>query len=91
MKCIQSIDKKKRSVFAAGSLLASTLIVCFIISCGFKKDAVNAKPNIIVILIDDAGYADFGFMGSKDLETPEIDKDSGTNYQNSSIEPKLQV
>ncbi|QNM84307.1 sulfatase-like hydrolase/transferase [Polaribacter pectinis] len=32
------------------------------------------KPNIIVILIDDAGYVDFGFMGSKDLETPEIDK-----------------
>ncbi|MBU3011328.1 sulfatase [Polaribacter vadi] len=32
------------------------------------------KPNVIVILIDDAGYADFGFMGSKDLETPNIDK-----------------
>jgi len=34
----------------------------------------NKKPNIIVILLDDAGYADFGFMGSKDLETPQIDK-----------------
>ncbi|WP_299551532.1 sulfatase-like hydrolase/transferase [Seonamhaeicola sp.] len=32
------------------------------------------RPNIIVILIDDAGYADFGFMGCKDLETPNIDK-----------------
>lgn len=32
------------------------------------------KPNIIIILIDDAGYADFGFMGCKDLETPNIDK-----------------
>jgi arylsulfatase A-like enzyme len=31
------------------------------------------KPNIIIILIDDAGYVDFGFMGSKDLETPHID------------------
>lgn len=74
MKCIQSIDKKKRSIIAAGSLLAFTLIVCFIISCGFKKDTPNAKPNIIVILIDDAGYADFGFMGSKDLQTPNLDK-----------------
>ena len=34
----------------------------------------NEKPNIIIILIDDAGYADFGFMGCKDLETPNIDK-----------------
>ena len=34
----------------------------------------NTKPNIIVIIVDDAGYIDFGFMGSKDLDTPEIDK-----------------
>lgn len=34
----------------------------------------SKQPNIIVILIDDAGYADFGFMGSEDLETPNIDK-----------------
>ena len=33
-----------------------------------------SKPNIIVILVDDAGYADFGFMGSKDLLTPHIDQ-----------------
>lgn len=31
-------------------------------------------PNIIVFIVDDAGYADFGFMGSVDLETPNIDK-----------------
>ncbi|GAA4973903.1 sulfatase-like hydrolase/transferase [Algibacter aquimarinus] len=31
------------------------------------------QPNIIVILIDDAGYVDFGFMGSKDIQTPHID------------------
>ncbi|WP_242155648.1 sulfatase-like hydrolase/transferase [Aestuariivivens sediminis] len=32
------------------------------------------KPNVIVILVDDAGYVDFGFMGSQDLETPHIDR-----------------
>ncbi|MBT3242158.1 MAG: sulfatase-like hydrolase/transferase [Bacteroidetes bacterium] len=35
--------------------------------------ASNTPPNIIVILADDAGYADFGFMGSMDLETPNLD------------------
>jgi arylsulfatase A-like enzyme len=34
----------------------------------------QSKPNIIIILADDAGYMDFGFMGCKDLDTPEIDK-----------------
>lgn len=27
----------------------------------------NNRPNIIVIIADDAGYIDSGFMGSKDL------------------------
>ena len=35
--------------------------------------AEKEKPNVIVILLDDAGYVDFGFMGSEDLETPHID------------------
>lgn len=39
-----------------------------------QEKSKNEKPNIIVFLVDDAGYADFGFMGSKDLKTPNIDK-----------------
>lgn len=45
-----------------------------IYSNGSGKTNTSDPPNIIVILIDDAGYADFGFMGSKDLQTPHIDK-----------------
>ena len=32
------------------------------------------KPNIIVILTDDQGYADLGVYGSADLRTPNIDR-----------------
>ena len=37
----------------------------------------NRKPNIVLLLLDDAGYADFGFMGSPDLKTPHIDRLAG--------------
>ncbi len=32
------------------------------------------KPNIILLFADDAGYADFGFQGSKEMITPNLDK-----------------
>lgn len=53
------------------------LLLCFYTFVACKPASSNLevkKTNIIVILVDDAGYIDFGFMGSKDLETPHIDK-----------------
>jgi arylsulfatase A-like enzyme len=57
--------------------------IVFLAACGnhkkdnnvtaFKNKKENNQPNVIVILVDDAGYVDFGFMGSDDLETPHID------------------
>ena len=35
--------------------------------------ADNEKPNIILLFSDDAGYADFGFHGSKTMKTPNLD------------------
>lgn len=32
------------------------------------------QPNVLLILADDAGYADFGFNGSTDIVTPNLDK-----------------
>lgn len=36
-------------------------------------NSTEQPPNVLVLLVDDAGYADFGFMGSEDLETPNLD------------------
>lgn len=38
-----------------------------------SKNIDSKKPNIIFILMDDAGYGDFGCYGQKHTETPNID------------------
>lgn len=32
------------------------------------------KPNILLIVVDDLGFADLGCLGSKDLKTPNLDR-----------------
>src|SRR5436190_24035366 len=52
-----------------------TLAVFLIALANVSAVAAGApkRPNIIIILADDMGYADAGFQGCKDIPTPHID------------------
>ncbi|MCB0631753.1 MAG: sulfatase [Saprospiraceae bacterium] len=52
------------------------LTILLHIGCGESSDesgTTNARPNIILIVVDDLGWRDVGFMGSTYYETPNLD------------------
>ncbi len=52
-------------------LLGSSVIINFCLSGCISS---TSRPNVILIVVDDLGYNDLGFMGSNYYETPHIDR-----------------
>ena len=50
--------------------LITALLLIALVSCGTEPE--NPKPNIVIVFLDDSGWADFEPFGEKALETPHV-------------------
>lgn len=62
----------RRSLAPAAMLLALGTLA-FLGNPGVAADSAR-KPNVLLIVGDDMGYADVGFHGCKDIPTPNLDR-----------------
>ena len=52
--------------------LAAVLLLNMSAATGIQQSQ-PVRPNVVLIMTDDAGYADFGSYGARDIRTPHID------------------
>lgn len=53
--------------------LSVALLLSFLVFAPSAAMAAAKKPNILIFLSDDVGWAEFGFQGNKEIPTPNID------------------
>ncbi|MBM3953327.1 MAG: sulfatase [Planctomycetes bacterium] len=61
-----------------------TTVLCLVtpFTAGAARGAdVPRRPNIVVIVADDLGYADLGFQGGRDVPTPHLDALAATGVR----------
>ncbi len=53
--------------------MASVVLIALCVACGGGAEAPDDRPNIIVIITDDQGWAQVGWHGDEVLQTPHLD------------------
>ncbi|TDS09806.1 sulfatase family protein [Sphingobacterium paludis] len=53
--------------------LFGLLLTLFCVQLALGQSPAKDKPNIVLIIADDIGWADIGLYGNKDVKTPNID------------------
>lgn len=64
----------EETILKSSCLLALCLLLTSPAIVASRVDAESARPNILIIVSDDHGYADLGFQGSTDIATPNLDR-----------------
>ncbi|MFI3321467.1 MAG: arylsulfatase [Rikenellaceae bacterium] len=70
-------------------IIFSTILATSLSSCNEKDITQNSKPNVIVILIDDAGYGDMSAHGNPYIQTPQMDRlvEDGIEFTDFHVDP----
>ncbi len=55
-------------------LILAVAILSLLLPCDTLADQSSTKPNVILVFIDDMGWADFSCFGNKDGKPPNIDR-----------------
>ncbi len=57
-----------KSLSGLAGILLATMASCSVVM------AAESRPNVVVIVADDLGYGDLGYLGGKDVPTPHVDQ-----------------
>ena len=55
-------------------MLATIIAATLLVVAGESAAAATEKPNVIYIMSDELGYYEPGFMGGKNIHTPNLDR-----------------
>ena len=67
----------------------ASIVVLLATTGSITRAADRSRPNVVYFLVDDMGREDCGFMGGKEIRTPNIDKlaDAGSKLDSFYVQP----